>query len=113
MATGGRVLEAEMITASLPVASGECEKSSIRMTSKQTPCQVGECPSGAPHNIPPASTPDSTPPQCGGGARASPKDPLKNAANYKSTGWRKDLEHVLKAYYKCMLPPLRRWNGPK
>ena len=32
--------------------------------------------------------------------RASPKDPLKNAANYKSTGWRKDLEHVLKAYYK-------------
>ena len=70
------------------------------MTSKQTPRQVGECPSGAPCNVPPASTPESTPPQCGSGARASSKDPLRNVANYKSTGWRKDLEHVLKAYYK-------------
>ena len=64
------------------------------------PRQVGECPSGAPHTVPQASTPESTPPQCGGGVRASPKDPLKNAANYKSARWRKDLEHVLKAYYK-------------
>ena len=32
--------------------------------------------------------------------RASPKDPLKDAANYRSTRWRKDLEHVLKIYYK-------------
>ena len=79
---------------------GTRERSSVRTTSKQTPHQVGEHPSGAPHNVPPASTPESTPPQCGSGARASPKDPLKNAANYKSTGWRKDLEHVLKAYYK-------------
>ena len=79
---------------------GARERSSIRTTSKQMPHQVGECPSGAPHNVPPASTPESTPPQCGGGVRASPKDPLKNVANYKSTRWRKDLEHVLKAYYK-------------
>ena len=79
---------------------GMRERSSIRKTSKQMPCQVGECPSGAPHNVPPAATPKSTPPQCGGGARASPRDPLKNAANYKSAGWRKDLEHVLKIYYK-------------
>ena len=79
---------------------GMRERSSIRTTSKQMPRQVGEHPSRAPHNVPPASTPESTPPQCGGGARASPKDPLKNVANYKSTGWRKDLEHVLKAYYK-------------
>ena len=64
------------------------------------PRQVGECPSGAPHNVPPTSTPVSTPPQCGSGVRASPKDPLKNVANYRSTGWRKDLEHVLKIYYK-------------
>ena len=70
------------------------------MTSKQTPCQVGEHPSRALHNVSPASTPESTPSQHGGGVRASPKDPLKNAANYKSAGWRKDLEHVLKAYYK-------------
>ena len=70
------------------------------MTSKQTPCQVGEHPSGAPCNVPPASTPGSTPPQCGSDARATPKDPLKNVTNYKSAGWRKDLDHVLKAYYK-------------
>ena len=76
------------------------ERSSIRTTSKQMPRQVGECSSGVPRNVPPASTPESTPPQCGSGERASPKDPLKNAANYRSAGWRKDLEHVLKAYYK-------------
>ena len=64
------------------------------------PHQVGECSSRAPHNVSPASTPESTPPQHGSGVRASPRDPLKNAANYRSAGWRKDLEHVLKAYYK-------------
>ena len=32
--------------------------------------------------------------------RASPKDPLRNASKYKSAGWRKDLEHVLKIYYR-------------
>ena len=79
---------------------GMRERSSIRTTSKQTPCQVGEHPSGAPHNVPPASTPVSILPQHGGGERASPKDPLKNATNYKSAGWRKDLEHVLKIYYR-------------
>ena len=79
---------------------GMQERSSIRMTSKQTPHQVGEHSSGAPHNVPPASTPERTPSQHGGDARTSPKDPLKNAANYKSARWRKDLEHVLKAYYK-------------
>ena len=79
---------------------GTRERSSIGTTSKQMPHQVGECPSGAPCNVPPTSTPESTPPQRGGGAMASPKDPLKNAANYKSTEWRKDLEHVLKIYYK-------------
>ena len=71
------------------------------MTSKQRPHQVGECPSGAPCNVPRASTPGNTPPQHGGGTRAPPKDPLKNVANCKSAGWRKEeLDHVLKAYYK-------------
>ena len=79
---------------------GVLEGSPIRTTSKQMPNQVGEHPSGAPHNVPPASTPVSTLPQHGGGVKASPKDPLKKAANYRSAGWRKDLEHVLKIYYK-------------
>ena len=80
-------------------SKGARERSSIRTTSKQMPYQVGERPSEAPRQVPQASTPESTPPQCGGGARAPPKDPLKDAANYKSARWRKDLEHVLKAYY--------------
>ena len=78
---------------------GAQERSSIRMTSKQMPHQEGGHPSGAPHNVPPVSTPGSTPHQCGGSMRA-PKDPLENVANYRSQGWRKDLEHVLKTYYK-------------
>ena len=32
--------------------------------------------------------------------RASPSDPQKRAAKYRSAGWRKDLEHTLKVYYK-------------
>ena len=45
-------------------------RSSVRTTSKQMVHQVGEHPSGAPHNVPPASTSTSTPPQCGSGVRA-------------------------------------------
>ena len=81
-------------------SKGVQERSSIRMTSKQMPHQVSEHPSGAPRNVPPALTPESTPPQHGSGMRAQSKDPLKNVTYYKSTGWRKDLEHILKAYYK-------------
>ena len=100
MVMGGRELMAEMITPGLPVTPGECVRGPVRTTSKQTPHQVGEHPSRAPHNISPASKPESTPPQCGSGVRASPKEPLKNASNYRSAGWRKDLEHVLKVYYR-------------
>ena len=81
-------------------SKGAQERSSIRTTSKQMPHQVGEHPSGVPHNVPPASTPESTPPQHGSGMRIQSKDTLKNVANYKSAEWRKDLEHILKAYYK-------------
>ena len=84
-----------------------------RMTSKQAPCQVGERPSGAPRNVPPALTPESTPPQCGGGARAPPKDPLKGATNYRSARWRKDLEHVLKVYYKHNVAPFKEADWAK
>ena len=70
------------------------------MTSKQMPRQVGGHPSGVPHNVPPASTPASTPSQQGGGARASPKDPLRNVTKYRSARWKKDLTHIPKAYYK-------------
>ena len=89
-------------------SKGVWERSSVRTTSKQMPCQEGGCPSGVPHNVPPASTPGSTPRQCGGGMRA-PKDPLENVTNYRSQGWRKDLEHVFKAYYKYNVG-MSEWN---
>ena len=90
---------------------GVRERSSIRMTSKQMPHQEGGCPSGAPHNVPPASTPGSTTRQCGGGARA-PKDPLENVTNYRSQGWRKDLKRVFRAYYKYNFTSFKEeeWN---
>ena len=92
---------------------GARERSSVRTTSQQTPHHVGGHPSGVPSNVPPASTPGSTLSKCGSGVWTSSKDPLKNVANYRSAEWRKDLEHVLKAYYKYNYTPLKEveWNG--
>ena len=78
---------------------GVCERSFIRMTSKQTPRQVSDCPSGAPHEAPTDSTPGSTSHQCSSNMRA-PKDPLRWVAHFRSQGWRKDLDLIFKAYYK-------------
>ena len=80
-------------------AKGACKRSSVRMTGKQTPCQVSEHPSGAPHKAPTDSTLGSTSHQCGSNTRA-PKDPLRQVARFRSQGWRKDLDLIFKAYYK-------------
>ena len=80
-------------------AKGAHERSSIRMTGKQTLCQVSEHPSGAPHEAPTDSTLRSTLHQCSSNTRA-PKDPLKWVAHFRSQGWRKDLDLIFKAYYK-------------
>ena len=69
------------------------------MTSKQTPSQVSECPSGTPHNAHPDSTLGSTSCQCGSSMRA-PRDPLERMAHYRSQGWRKDLDLIFRTYYK-------------
>ena len=93
-------------------SQGEQERFSVRMTGSQMPHQVGECPSGAPHNIPLAPTSESTPPQCGSGMRASPKNPLRNVAKFRSQGQKKDLDHILKAYYKYNFASFKEveWN---
>ena len=75
------------------------ERSSIRTTSKQTPIQESEHPSGAPHKAPTDSTLGSTLCQHGSSTRA-PRDPLECVAHYRSKGWRKDLDLIFKAYYK-------------
>ena len=36
--------------------------------------------------------------------RASPKNPLKNLAHYRSAGWRKDLDHILRSFYHYNYP---------
>ena len=93
------------------LTKGARERSSIWTTSKQVPCQGVEHPSGMPRNAPPASTPGSTPCQCSGSMRA-PRDPLESVAHYRSQGWRKDLNHIFKAYYKYNFSSFKEaeWN---
>ena len=84
-----------------PTSSGRGahERSSGRMTGKQMPRQVSECPSEAAHKAPRDSTPGSTSHQCSSSTRA-PKDPLRHVTRFRSQGWRKDLDLIFKAYYK-------------
>ena len=79
--------------------NGARKRSSAWTTSKQTPRQGVEHPSGMPRNAPPASTPRSTPHQHSGSTRA-PSDPLERVTHYRSQGWRKDLDLIFKVYYK-------------
>ena len=65
--------------------------------------QSASCPGGAQwttSNVPSTTTSEVTPPQQGSHAKASCCDPVLLAAKFHSCGWKKDLEHVLKVYYK-------------
>ena len=75
------------------------EGSSIRENSNRMPQQEGGSPAGAPHNIPPSSTSGKPSPQPGSIMKASPRNPLKNITNYRSVGWRKDLDHIFGSFY--------------
>ena len=57
--------------------------------------QEGDLPSGS---MPAA--PEGTQPQHGGRPRSALCDPVRLAARFCSAGWKKDLEHVLRVYYK-------------
>ena len=72
------------------------------MASVQLPCQEGDLPSGSTPSAPPPPppAPERTQPQWGGRTRSALRDPAQLAANFRSSGWRKDLEHILKVYYK-------------
>ena len=80
------------------------EGSSIRETSNWMPCQEGGHPTRAPRNIPSSSTPGKPSPQPGGIMKASPGNLLKNITNYRSAGWRKDLDHILRSFYNYNYP---------
>ena len=51
-------------------------------------------------NIPKTTASEVTPPQRGSRAKRLPHNPGQLVARYRSIGWKKDLEHVLKVYYK-------------
>ena len=72
----------------------------------QPQCQEGGLPSGSMpggRSLPPPPPPpvlERTQPQQRGQKRSALQDPARLAANYCSSGWRKDLKHILKVYYK-------------
>ena len=69
--------------------------------SAQPPHQEGVLPSGStPSAPPPPPAPERTRPQQGGRTRSALCDPTRLAANFCSSGWRKDLEHILRVYYR-------------
>ena len=71
------------------------------MVSVQLPHQEGDLPSGSmPSAPPPPPAPERTQPQWGGRTRSTLHDPARLVANFRSSGWRKDLEHILWVYYK-------------
>ena len=60
----------------------------------------GSMPSGSLPPPPPPPAPERTQPQWRGQTRSTLWDPVRLAANFRSSGWRKDLEHILKVYYQ-------------
>ena len=68
--------------------------------SVQPPHQEGDLPSGSMPSVPPPAAPEGTQPQHGGRPRSALHDPTRLAARFRSTRWKKDLEHVLRVYYK-------------
>ena len=80
--------------------SVSCPRGVPGMASVQPPHQEGDLPSGSMPSAPPPA-PERTQPRRGGRTRSTLCDPMWLAANFHSSGWRKDLEHILKVYYKC------------
>ena len=105
---GDRLPEAEA-DGSQPASHprGGWEVSSVRKTNKPTPHQEGGHPAGVPRTIHPSSS--------SGTKRASTEDPLKNITNYRSTGWKKDLSHILRSFYWYNYPSHKEeeWNRLK
>ena len=59
------------------------------------PHQEGGHPAGASCNPPPSST---------SGSKGTSTNPLESLANFRSTGWKKDLSHILRGFYLYNYP---------
>ena len=78
--------------------------------------QEGDLPSGLTSSAPPPPpAPERTQPQRGGQQRSALCDPVWLAANFHSSGWRKDLEHILLVYYRYSVDSFREleWSRIK
>ena len=83
-----------------------CPRGVPEMAGMQPWHQEGGLPSGSTPGgrslppPPPPPVPERTQPQWRGRKRSALWDPARLVANYHSSGWRKDLEHILKVYYQ-------------
>ena len=78
--------------------------------------QEDDLPSGSTPSVPPPPpAPERTKPQWGGRPRYALRDPMWLVANFYSSGWRKDLEHILRVYYKFSITSFREseWSRVK
>ena len=75
--------------------------------SMQLPCQEGDLPSRLMPSVPPPPAPERTQPQQGGQPRSTLRNPTWLVAKFHSSGWRKDLEHILWVYYKFSIASFR------
>ena len=69
-------------------------------TSVQLLHQEDDLPSGSTPSVPPPVAPEGTQPLHGGWPRSSLCNPMQLATKFHSARWKKDLEHVLRVYYK-------------
>ena len=76
--------------------------------------QEGDLPSGSTLSAPPPA-PERTQPMWGGWTRSTLRDPTQLVANFRSSGWRKDLENILRVYYKYSINSFREseWSRIK
>ena len=84
-----------------------CPRGLPGKVSVQPLCQEGDLPSRLTPRVPPPPAPEGTQPQQGGRPRSTLRDPMWLAANFRSSGWRKDLEHILRVYYKFSIASFR------
>ena len=96
--------------------SVSCPRGILGTASVQLPHQEGDLLSGStPSAPPPPPAPERTQPQQGGWPRSALHDPMRLAANCYSSGWRKDLEHILRVYYRFSIASFREseWSRVK
>ena len=95
--------------------STSCPRGVQDRASVQPPCQEGDLSSGSMPSVPPPPAPERTQPQRGGCPRSALRDPAWLVENFHSSGWRKDLEHILWVYYRFSVTSFREveWSRVK